>query len=148
MRIEVQNGVGLGKRAVRELKRACRRALREEDARRNSILSVALLGEEDMAELNRRSTGREGATDVLAFPMDEECGEGYILGDLAICPAAAYASRRDYGVEEGGELAYVAVHGVLHLLGYEDEDEKGSALMERRQREILRLSGEERCTRG
>ncbi|NPV58999.1 MAG: rRNA maturation RNase YbeY [Actinobacteria bacterium] len=148
MRIEVQNDVGLGKRAVRELKKACRRALREEGARRDSILSMALLGEEGMAELNRRSTGREGATDVLAFPMEEECAEGYILGDLAICPAVVFASRRDYGVEEGGELAYVAVHGVLHLLGYDDEDDKGAVLMERRQREILRLSGEERCTRG
>ncbi|MDI6829923.1 MAG: rRNA maturation RNase YbeY [Actinomycetota bacterium] len=141
MRIEVRNEAGLGERAVEELRRACRRALRAEGARRDAVLSIALLAEEEMAALNRRYTGREGATDVLAFPMREESGEGFILGDIAICPAAVDAWREEYGVESGEALAFVAVHGVLHLLGYEDGDEEGAGRMDRRQREILRLAG-------
>ncbi len=118
MRIEVRDEAGLGERAVEELRKACRRALRAEGARRDAVLSV-----------------------VLAFPMREESGEGFILGDIAICPAAVDAWREEYGVESGETLAFVAVHGVLHLLGYEDGDEEGAGRMDRRQREILRLAG-------
>ncbi len=147
MRVEIANKAGLGVKAVRELKKTCRRAMRAEGARRDAVLSVALLGEEEMEELNMRYKGREGCTDVLAFPMLEGSGKGFILGDLAICPAAVAAAREEYGVEKGRELSFVAAHGVLHLLGYSDEDEEGAARMDKRQREILRMAVEGRCSR-
>ena len=145
MRVEIVDAVGLGERTVEGLKKVCRRALREEGARKDAVLSLALLGEDEMAAVNLRFTGREGATDVLAFPMNEESGEGYILGDVAICPDYVAAVREDYGVGNGEELAYVAVHGVLHLLGHGDGDEEGASRMEKRQREILRITGGGRC---
>ena len=65
-----------------------------------------------------------------------------LLGDVLICPAYVRRRRRRYGVEEGRELELVAVHGVLHLLGYDDRSEEGAMLMDRRAREILGLKGE------
>ncbi len=147
MRIFVKDETGQGGKAFASVRKACRRALREEGARRDAVLSIALLREDEMAALNRRYTGRDGSTDVLAFPMNEESDEGFILGDLALCPATIKDSRDAYDIQEGRELEFVAVHGVLHLLGYDDQDEEGAALMDKRQREILRMAAEGKCTR-
>lgn len=121
------------------LRRACLRALREEGARQDAMVSVTALSEREMRELNRRYLGRDGATDVLAFPMLEMGGDGFLLGDVIICPAYVRRHRARYATEEGRELEMVTVHGILHLLGYEDDDAEGAEAMDRRVREILRL---------
>lgn len=121
------------------LKRACMRALKEEGVRADATVSVTALSEREMRELNRRYLGRKGATDVLAFPMMEKSGDRYLLGDVIICPAYVRRNRARYGTEEGRELEMVTVHGLLHLLGYKDDDEEGAESMDRRAREILRM---------
>jgi probable rRNA maturation factor len=89
-------------------------------------LSVELVGEERIRDLNREHLGRDEPTDVLAFPLD---GEGEVagpreLGDVAICPARA------------ADVREAAVHGVLHLCGYDHETNSGGML--ELQRTILR----------
>ncbi|WP_287152872.1 rRNA maturation RNase YbeY [Candidatus Solincola tengchongensis] len=125
------------------LRRACLKALRSEGAAENSVLSLTALSEREMADYNRKYLNRDGPTDVLAFPLGEDDGETRLLGDVLVCPSFVRRHRRRYAVEEGRELELVAVHGVLHLLGYEDESEKGAGIMDRRAREILGLRGEE-----
>jgi probable rRNA maturation factor len=124
----------------RAIRRSCIKILKAEGVRRDAIVSLSELGEEEISELNQRYLSRRGPTDVLAFPLGEESREGYLLGDVLICPGYVEARREEYGVERGRELEFVAVHGVLHLIGYEDDDEEGAALMERRTREILGLA--------
>jgi probable rRNA maturation factor len=81
-------------------------------------LAVELVGEERIRELNREHRGRDAPTDVLAFPVD---GTGPIagpreLGDVAICP------------EHCTDVTEAAVHGVLHLCGYDHEVDDGEML--------------------
>jgi len=81
-------------------------------------LSVELVGEERIRTLNREHRGRDRATDVLAFPID---GGGDTtgpreLGDVVICPARATDVRE------------AAVHGVLHLCGFDHEADAGEML--------------------
>ena len=81
-------------------------------------LSVELVGEERIRELNRRHRGRDRPTDVLSFPID---GPGPSagpreLGDVVICPP------------ETSDLTEAAVHGVLHLCGYDHETDDGEML--------------------
>lgn len=122
-----------------KLRGVCLRALREEGARPNAMVSVTALSKREMREFNRLYMGRDGATDVLAFAMGEESGGDFLLGDVLVCPAYVHRHRARYGAERGRELELVAVHGLLHLLGYSDEDEDGAEAMDRRAREILRL---------
>jgi probable rRNA maturation factor len=81
-------------------------------------LAVEIVGEERIRELNREHRGKDEPTDVLAFPVDEA---GPIagpreLGDVAICP------------ERCSDVAEAAVHGVLHLCGYDHETDEGQML--------------------
>lgn len=128
---------------IRAVKKTCLKVLRAEGVRRDALLSISAIAEAEMEEMNRRYLFREGTTDVLAFPMGEESGEGYLLGDVVICPDYVFKKWEEYEVEEGRELEFVTAHGLLHLLGYEDDDEQGALAMDRRQREILGLAGGE-----
>lgn len=81
-------------------------------------LSVELVGEDRIRELNRAHRGIDESTDVLSFPIDEE---GSVpgpreLGDVVICP------------EQTMDLAEATVHGVLHLCGYNHEKDDGEML--------------------
>ena len=95
-------------------------------------LCLMFVDEETIAELNGQWMGKAGATDVLAWPMDElrpgmvndEPEEG-ILGDIAICPQVARrqadeaAKRGQAGYDVVDEIDLLTVHGILHLLGYD-----------------------------
>ncbi len=81
-------------------------------------LAVELVGEDRIRELNREHRGTDAPTDVLAFPLD---GAGPTagpreLGDVAICP------------ERCADVTEAAVHGVLHLCGYDHEADQGEML--------------------
>ncbi len=86
-----------------------------DDAGCAGSVSVALVTEEEMQRLNKTYTGREEPTDVLAFPMGNE-----LLGDVAICPAKAVEQASARSCDPMDEILLYAVHGTLHLLGYDD----------------------------
>jgi probable rRNA maturation factor len=91
-------------------------------------LSVSLVAEEEMADLHRRYLGEPGPTDVLSFPMDDR-DAGRLLGDVVICPAVAARQGSDLAAE----LRLLLVHGILHLLGYDHQEEDEREAMWRRQ---------------
>jgi probable rRNA maturation factor len=81
-------------------------------------LAVDLVGEARIRELNRDHRGKDAPTDVLAFPIDEldPVPGPRELGDVAICP------------EHCSDVTEAAVHGVLHLCGYDHETDEGEML--------------------
>ncbi|GIV00618.1 MAG: endoribonuclease YbeY [Actinomycetota bacterium] len=100
--------------------------LRGEGAAR-SELSISLVTEEEMTELHERYLGEPGPTDVLAFPLDEVDEDGVrLLGDVVICPVVA---ARNNPADPASELRLLLVHGVLHLLGHDHEEEEERARM-------------------
>jgi probable rRNA maturation factor len=84
----------------------------------NGHLAIELVGEGRMRTLNYAHRGVDEATDVLAFPIDEEDGPPgpRELGDVFICP------------ERAEDVAEAAVHGTLHLCGYDHETDGGEML--------------------
>lgn len=116
--------------------------LEREDAPEAVELSIALVDDEEMAELNGRYRDKEGPTDVLSFPCDDPCavvapGEPVALGDVVIAPdvAVRQASELGHTVEE--ELNTLLVHGVLHLLGYDHVADDDAEAMQARQQALL-----------
>jgi probable rRNA maturation factor len=117
-----------------------------------------------MRRLNRRATGRRGLTDVLAFTLPQP--DGAILGDVYICPAAArafvmgsQADRRTDGHSSDRqtarpsdrlheELVRLAVHGTLHVLGYDHPEGPGrtrSTMWRRQERYVRKVMGRRRA---
>jgi probable rRNA maturation factor len=94
-------------------------------------LSLSFVTPEEMTQLHERYLGEPGPTDVLSFHMDETDGDLRVLGDVVICPAFAAGNNPDVG----SELRLLVVHGILHLLGYDhEEDEERAAMWARQQR--------------
>jgi probable rRNA maturation factor len=126
--IEIANesGVEVDADAIQSV---ARHALDEMGVNPLAELSILLVDDEYMAELNHRWMDGDGPTDVLAFPMDESSvdhgpgepggGEAALLGDIVLCPEVAARQAAQAGHSTGDELALLTVHGTLHLLGYD-----------------------------
>jgi probable rRNA maturation factor len=99
-------------------------------------ISVGFASAKDMARLNRQHRGQTGPTDVLSWPFDETFPQGP-GGEVVICPEAAEATARDLNKPQAETLDLLIVHGVLHLLGYEDDTAAGRARMDQRTGEVL-----------
>ncbi len=132
--------------------------LADEGIRGDTEVSILYVDETTIADLNGRFLGKEGPTDVLAFPIDEEPVEGgrspdsggtgpgfspsadeapTLLGDVVICPAVAWRNAPEHAGNYDDELALLLVHGLLHLLGLDHEDPEEAEVMEAKERDLL-----------
>jgi probable rRNA maturation factor len=94
-------------------------------------LSVSFVAEPEIEELHVRYMDEPGPTDVLSFPLDAADEDGTrVLGDVVIAPAVA---ARNNPVDPEAELRLLLVHGILHLLGYDHEQDAEKAEMWARQ---------------
>ncbi len=108
---------------------------------RRAELSIALIDDAQMAELNGTWRGKPTPTDVLSFSMLEGEGErhrGGMLGDVVISieTAAAQAAARRRGLDD--EVTRLLVHGLLHLIGHDHEVDSEARVMEAEQRRLWR----------
>ncbi|MEK5441790.1 rRNA maturation RNase YbeY [Fredinandcohnia sp. FSL W7-1320] len=116
-------------------------------------VSVTFVDNERIKEINREYRDKDQPTDVISFAM-EEMGEGEIaivgedipkvLGDIIISIPRAKEQAEDYGHSFARELGFLAVHGFLHLLGYDHITKQDEEKMFSRQKEILEAYGLER----
>jgi probable rRNA maturation factor len=90
-------------------------------ARARGIMTVAIVPDGRVRQLNRRYRRTDAATDVLSFPADER---GY-LGDVVIAAGVARRQAGHAGHSLQHELRVLALHGLLHLLGYDHERDAG-----------------------
>jgi probable rRNA maturation factor len=94
-------------------------------------LSVSFVDETEMADLHVRYLDEEGPTDVLSFPLHEVDDRGVrLLGDVVVAPSVAARNNPDDPV---GEMRLLLVHGILHVLGYDHEEDAERAAMWARQ---------------
>ena len=107
------------------LERALAAMLESED-QPPSAIEVLVAGEDEIRKLNTQFRGVVSATDVLSFPHgDGPSPEGRVLGEIAVCLPVAEKQAAMRGVSLESELACLAVHGGLHLLGYDDATNAG-----------------------
>ena len=95
-------------------------------------VALILVAPADMQALNREYRTKDEVTDVLAFPIDERDelphGMPRMLGDVVICLERCAEQAAEQGHAAGDELVVLAVHGTLHLLGYDHEQDDGAML--------------------
>jgi probable rRNA maturation factor len=137
--IEVEVSVGEGVDSpvdAARIEAAVRHVLRAEGIG-SAEISVALVGDAEIAALNQEYLGHEGPTDVISFALHES-GEPP-LGDVYIGVDQALRQAADFGATSADEIARLAVHGTLHVLGWEHPEGAGriESEMFTRQEELL-----------
>jgi probable rRNA maturation factor len=134
-----------------------RRVLEARGVKTETEVSLLFVDENAMARLNEQFLGKSGPTDVLSFPIEDEpaptgrspdlggTGPGssaeqgalMLLGDVVICPAVASRNAVEHGVPLDDEIALLVVHGLLHLLGMDHEDDAEATRMEALEQQLL-----------
>ncbi|KGK56069.1 putative rRNA maturation factor [Xanthomonas arboricola] len=109
---------------------------------READLAVRVVDEKEGCSLNHHYRGKDYATNVLSFPAElpEGLPKGIkmpLLGDLVICAPVVAREAAEQGKSLAAHYAHLTVHGTLHLLGWDHEDEKEADAMEQLEREIL-----------
>lgn len=158
MTVLIDNGqdfIPWGGEAQARLERAVMAALELAGGPANAQVSLMLTDDAGIRELNRTYRGQDRSTDVLSFPMlddprgalrgsayetDPETGE-VMLGDIAISLETAARQAALYGHGFDREIGFLAVHGLLHLLGYGHEAQEDRLVMRAREEEIMAALG-------
>ncbi len=109
-------------------------------------LSIRLVDEHEMQELNRDFRGKDYPTNVLSFPADlpdaiQEQFEYDLLGDLVLCIPVVLSEAADQHKNWRDHLAHLVVHGCLHLSGMDHETESEASMMEEKEISILAEGG-------
>lgn len=106
-------------------------------------VSIAIVSDRRMRALNRQFRGTDAVTDVLSFPADRPAvpgpRDGRFLGDIVIAAGVAKRQAREAGHSAPVELKVLALHGLLHLLGYDHEGDDGR--MARAEARLRRKAG-------
>jgi probable rRNA maturation factor len=107
-------------------------------------LTIRVVGAAESRRLNRTWRNKDKPTNVLSFPGEFSPvmqGEAAELGDLAICAPVVAREAREQGKPAQAHWAHMVVHGVLHLLGYDHENDRDAHAMEAREVKILAQFG-------
>jgi probable rRNA maturation factor len=111
-------------------------ALRDE--RRQAEMVIRLVDEDEIQGLNRQYRGKDNPTNVLSFPSNlPEIVDSDLLGDLVICVPVVVRESQEQGKPPEAHWAHMVVHGVLHLLGYDHQDEEDAQTMEQLETDVM-----------
>ena len=139
MTVDVLKRVAGGRLSAAKIKRTAEKILRLLD-RQSAELSVALVGNEEIRELNRRYRNKPTPTDVLSFPAAEPANpRARLLGDVVISVEQAEIQARRARRTLEAEIDWLLIHGILHLLGYDHErSAKEAKIMRALEKKITR----------
>lgn len=127
-----------------EIEAVCAYLMQAEQVERPVEISVSIVDEDEMHELNHRWRGIDRTTDVLSFELDSPfddsvpVAEPVELGDVILAPEVIERQAPGFGNTPADECRLMLVHGLLHLLGYDHIEEDEAAIMEAREDELLR----------
>ena len=122
------------------LNKVFKTALKEEKVT-NAFFSVVLVDENTIQKINKEYRGKDSVTDVISFAFEDNDKRVYnntrILGEIYICIPRMQKQAQEYGHSETRELAFLGVHGLLHLLGYDHMEKEDEKIMFAKQELIL-----------
>lgn len=106
---------------------------------RDALISVAFVGPDAIARLNKDFLSHDGPTDVISFGLARTGKTFPVIGDIYICPRLAERNARSLRITAKEELTRLVIHGTLHILGYDhpEGDERTTSTMWKRQERIL-----------
>ncbi len=150
MRIIIDNSqekIDLTKKMENVIKKSINSTLKSENFTKRAEVTIILVDNEQIQEINREHRKIDKPTDVLSFPMldfDTENDDlynydrGYLmLGDIILSLEKAQEQSFEYGHEFIREVGFLCVHSTLHLLGYDHDNEENTKIMREKEEQIL-----------
>lgn len=137
----------LGKDYLPQIESLLQFAATEEGIEEDAEVAVSFVSAEEIQEINRNYRDKDSVTDVISFAMEEgeeefeDPTDIRVLGDIIICTDRAKEQAEEYGHSYERELGFLALHGLLHLLGYDHMNEADEKKMFGRQNAILTAYG-------
>ena len=126
-------------------------ALKQTKTKDNISVNITVVSQNEIRRLNNEFRGVDKVTDVLSFPLfviDEIKGEEMLdnfitsdIGDIVICKVRAKQQAQEYGHSLLREFCFLALHGLLHLLGYDHIEKQDEEVMFPLQKQILQKAG-------
>lgn len=118
-------------------------ALKLEPTLLDSTAALLLTNDASVRSLNAQYRNKDAPTNVLAFPAEPDGVQPgpLFLGDIAVARETSQREAMEKGISIADHTAHLVVHGVLHLIGYDHQNEQDAVRMETREREILNLMG-------
>jgi probable rRNA maturation factor len=118
-----------------------RAALQGQRSKRRQV-NIQLFDPVQARQINKTFTGKDYATNVLSFPYEPLRGEKTaLLGDIVMCPSVVENEAKEQGKRLRDHYAHLTVHGILHLLGFDHQDEAEATRMEDHERRVLDTFG-------
>lgn len=146
----MQNKIEVSKELEDLIAKVINAALLAENVSGDVEVSIVLVDDEYIQNLNKNYRSIDAPTDVLSFAMREsvdesdisfECEEEELLGDVVISLERARGQAEEYGHSIEREIGFLVTHGILHLLGYDHETESERAVMRNKEEKILESIG-------
>lgn len=143
--LELRDETGSAAEHLELLRRVVQGAVAGEGLDGSYQVTVTLVSDDEIRDLNKTHRGKDEVTDVLSFPLTEGDAASFVLpdevpthlGDVVVSTDRARAQAAELGHSFERELAYLAVHGTLHLLGYDHEDDGEKVRMRAREEDVL-----------
>lgn len=148
-----QRKLPISKDLKKLIKEACRASLICEERKGNFEVTVTIVNNNQIREINNDTRGIDSATDVLSFPLSEDGYEFDInpitdcqmLGDIVISAERASEQAHEFGQPFEREVAFLTVHSMLHLMGYDHVNSEEEELEMRSRQRVIMSELEKRC---
>jgi probable rRNA maturation factor len=137
LRVDIQVATATALPTRASLRRWARAALAGV-RRRHVAVTLRIVGKRESARLNARYRRKDKPTNVLSFPFEPPPGtRSDLLGDIVICADVVRREARAQRKPERSHWAHMVVHGILHLRGFDHQNDKEAAVMESREARVL-----------
>ena len=151
--VENQSGIRFSFHYKELIRRAVTAVMEQKHIPEELDVNVMIVDGEEMRRINRETRGIDSTTDVLSFPYFEfeqpgvfdveaqDWADEDILGDIVLCGEKILSQAEEYGHSQRREMAFLVVHSMLHLTGYDHMQEQDAQVMEQEQKEMMRTLG-------
>ncbi|MDR0871804.1 MAG: rRNA maturation RNase YbeY [Planctomycetaceae bacterium] len=112
----------------------CQRIL-DDHSVKTGRLEIVFVDSETMHRTNKEFLQHDYPTDVISFPLEDRLDEGHLEGEILVCPSVAAERSAEFGTTPERETLLYAVHGTLHLVGYDDKTPADRKEMRKREKQ-------------
>ncbi len=148
MQVFFSSEVKIEKEYQKLVKEAAGAVAKEHKLAKNCQVSITIVDDATIKEINREYRGIDKVTDVISFALDEGeqpeiIGDNQpdLLGEIVLCLQKAISQAKEYGHSTQRELCYLTVHGMLHLLGFDHIKKADKTLMREQEEKIMTILG-------